>query len=163
MKGKRSIAYYLLPLCIMALPGIGSAEEKSTVKPNQYKEKEIDLQTDYFHEESLLEKKQSLPEEQKSLTFIKGENLFFESARHGLFQSSSADNNTIKAKAEQLELFSSQSKMLSSSNKTEEDNGFILNLTIVLGIIAVIAAVCLFLFLVPQMGKGDTKAPNRQG
>lgn len=48
------------------------------VEPNQYNEKDIGLQTEYFHEESLLEKKRSLPEEQKALTFEPEKYNFYE-------------------------------------------------------------------------------------
>ncbi|RFU63100.1 type VII secretion protein EssA [Peribacillus glennii] len=161
MKAKR-LAYYLLPLLLMVSPGIGSAEQEPIVEPNQYKEKDIELQTEYFHEESLLEKKRSLPEEQKSLTFMKVEDPYYENARQELFQSSAADNNTIKAKAEQLELFSSEGRMSFGTDKTEKDDGFNFNLTVLLGILAVLAVICLFLILVPKMSKGDFQGAKRQ-
>ena len=54
------------------MPPHGEAEEEPIVEPNEYQEKDIDIQTEYFHEEELLEQKQKLPEEQKDLTFERG-------------------------------------------------------------------------------------------
>lgn len=139
----------------------GSAEEDRIVEQNQYNEKDIELQTEYFHEGSLLEKKKSLPEELKALTFEPERYNFYETVERTLFQSSSSENNTIQAKADQLELFTSNERQYTGSNNTEQKNSFSFDLTLLLGIIAVVAVLCLFLILVPKMSKGEKPGKAR--
>lgn len=147
-------AILLFAILLFTMPGAGSAEEDPIVEPNQYNEKDIELQTEYFHEDSLLEKKSTLPEEQKALTFEPEPYNFYESVERTLFQSSS-ENNTIQAKAEQMELFTTMDASYTGSDQTEKKDSFTFDLTIVLGVIAVLAVLCLFLILVPKMSKGQ--------
>lgn len=156
MKAKK-LAFFLVWALLFTFPGLGNAEEDTIVEPNQYNEKDIELQTEYFHEESLLEKKRSLPEEQKALTFEPEKYNFYETVERTLFQSSSSENNTIQAKADQLEIFTSNERQYTGSNNTEQKHSFSFDLTLLLGIIAVVAVLCLFLILVPKMSKGENR------
>ncbi|CAH0347671.1 type VII secretion protein EssA [Bacillus sp. CECT 9360] len=147
---KREI--FLFMFLLMIMPDMSFAEEDPIVEPNQYEERDIELQTEYFHEESLLEKRQSLPEEQKALTFESDPSKRYESVEQELFQASS-DNNTIKAKAKQLNLFTGQDNPFTSSNESKKEASLSVHLTFLLGIIAVLAVLCLFFILVPKIGK----------
>ncbi|CAH0302018.1 hypothetical protein SRABI96_04637 [Peribacillus sp. Bi96] len=123
------------------------------VEPNEYQEKDIDIQTEYFHEEGLLEQKQRLPEEQKDLTFERGKYDVMESVKDTLFLSpiTEKNNNTIASKADQLGLFSEVGIRTRSGEETEPSLHF--DLTILLGIVLALSVVCLFFILIPKMGK----------
>ncbi|AOH53067.1 type VII secretion protein EssA [Peribacillus muralis] len=132
--------------------------EDPMVEPNEYQEKDIDIQTEYFHEEGLLEQKKTLPEEQKALTFERGKYDVIDSVTDSLFLSPvTENNNTIASKAEQLGLFEEVGKRMTSEEEAELPLHF--DLTILLGIILVLAVVCLFFIIIPKMGKlnGDAK------
>ncbi|WP_375090950.1 type VII secretion protein EssA [Peribacillus sp. RS7] len=135
------------------------AEEEPMVEPNEYQEKDIDIQTEYFHEEGLLEQKQELPEELKDLTFERGKYDVIDSVKDSLFLSPVTENqnNTIASKAEQLGLFSEVSIRTRSEEETEPTLNF--DLTILLGIVLALLVGCLFFILIPKMGKlnGEVK------
>jgi type VII secretion protein EssA len=137
----------------------GGAEEEPMVEPNEYQEKDIDIQTEYFHEEGLLEQKRKLPEEQKDLTFERGKYDAVDSVKDSLFLSPVTENqnNTIASKSEQLGLFSEVAIRTRSEEETEPSLNF--DLTILLGIVLALLVVCLFFILIPKMGKlnGDVK------
>ncbi|WP_214794529.1 type VII secretion protein EssA [Bacillus sp. ISL-4] len=137
----------------------GGAEEEPMVEPNEYQERDIDIQTEYFHEEGLLEQKRKLPEEQKDLTFERGKYDAVDSVKDSLFLSPVTENqnNTIASKSEQLGLFSEVAIRTRSEEETEPSLNF--DLTILLGIVLALLVVCLFFILIPKMGKlnGDVK------
>lgn len=129
------------------------------VEPNEYQENDIDIQTEYFHEEGLLEQKRKLPEEQKDLTFERGKYDAIDSVKDSLFQSPVMENqnNTIASKSEQLGLFSEVRIPTRNEEETEPSLNF--DLTILLGIVLALLVVCLFFILIPKMGKlnGEVK------
>lgn len=137
----------------------GGAEEEPMVEPNEYQENDIDIQTEYFHEEGLLEQKRKLPEEQKDLTFERGKYDAIDSVKDSLFQSPVMENqnNTIASKSEQLGLFSEVRIPTRNEEETEPSLNF--DLTILLGIVLALLVVCLFFILIPKMGKlnGEVK------
>ena len=63
------LLFLVLFILLFGKPLAGLAEEEPRVEPNEYQEKNIDIQTDYFHDEELLNQKEKIPEEQKRLTF----------------------------------------------------------------------------------------------
>ncbi|MBA2871426.1 type VII secretion protein EssA [Anoxybacillus calidus] len=112
MKGKgRLVMFLFLFLCsVLAAMGVtvyAETDEWLEIEPNQYKQQEIDLRTDYIHEESLLDEKRDLPEVQTSLTFQRSTSSFVGQTKAQLFLSREKGTNTIAAKAEKLGLFSS--------------------------------------------------------
>lgn len=156
MKRNKYVWYILFILFFIDHPH-GHAEEPM-VEPNEYQEKDIDIQTEYFHEEGLLEQKQRLPEEQKDLSFERGKYDAVDSVTDSLFLSPvTENNNTIASKAEQLGLFKEAGKRMTSEEEAEPSLHF--DLTILLVIILALAVVCLFFIIIPKMGKlnGATK------
>ncbi|MGG4265691.1 type VII secretion protein EssA [Peribacillus simplex] len=131
----------------------GGAEEEPMVEPNEYQENDIDIQTEYFHEEGLLEQKRRLPEEQKGLTFERGKYDVMDSVKDSLFLSpiTKNQNNTIASKSEQLGLFSEVRVRTRSEEETASSLNF--DLPILLGVILALSVVCLFFILIPKMGK----------
>ncbi|MFE5354383.1 type VII secretion protein EssA, partial [Bacillus cereus] len=52
------------------LPQAAAANEENTdVKPNEYEKKDIEIRTDYLHDDAYSEEKTALPKEQKDITF----------------------------------------------------------------------------------------------
>ncbi|MDF1995907.1 type VII secretion protein EssA [Peribacillus frigoritolerans] len=158
MKWNKYVMPVLLILFFSHAPH-GWAEEEPMVEPNEYQENDIDIQTEYFHEEGLLEQKRKLPEEQKDLTFERGKYDAIDSVKDSLFQSPVMENqnNTIASKSEQLGLFSEVRIPTRNEGETEPSLNF--DLTILLGIVLALLVVCLFFILIPKMGKlnGEVK------
>ncbi|MFA1715123.1 type VII secretion protein EssA [Peribacillus frigoritolerans] len=158
MKWNKYVMSVLLILFFSHAPH-GGAEEEPMVEPNEYQENDIDIQTEYFHEEGLLEQKRKLPEEQKDLTFERGKYDALDSVEDSLFQSPVMENqnNTIASKSEQLGLFSEVRIPTRNEEETEPSLNF--DLTILLGIVLALLVVCLFFILIPKMGKlnGEVK------
>ncbi|WP_349730264.1 type VII secretion protein EssA [Peribacillus frigoritolerans] len=152
MKWNKYVMPVLLILFFSHAPH-GGAVEEPMVEPNVYQEKEIDIQTEYFHEEGLLEQKRKLPEEQKDLTFERGKYDAVDSVKDSLFLSPVMENqnNTIASKSEQLGLFSEVAIRTRSEEEIEPSLNF--DLTILLGIVLALLVVCLFFILIPKMGK----------
>ncbi|MET1176742.1 type VII secretion protein EssA [Peribacillus simplex] len=152
MKWNKYVMPVLLILFFSHAPH-GGAVEEPMVEPNEYQEKEIDIQTEYFHEEGLLEQKRKLPEEQKDLTFERGKYDAVDSVKDSLFLSPVMENqnNTIASKSEQLGLFSEVAIRTRSEEEIEPSLNF--DLTILLGIVLALLVVCLFFILIPKMGK----------
>ncbi|WP_199880550.1 type VII secretion protein EssA [Bacillus massiliglaciei] len=156
--------YKLLPAFILAfliLPIDAEAEEGDTVEPNSYEEKDVDIRTDYFHEESLFQQKKQLSEEQRKLTFDEETIPLREQIKPFLFQTIGAgENHTVIAKAEQVGLFSSDEPYQTQAAVEETDQKnfqFSFDLPILLGVIAAIAAFLLFFLLIPKMGESAKK------
>ncbi|MCP1491890.1 type VII secretion protein EssA [Peribacillus frigoritolerans] len=158
MKWNKYVMPVLLILFFSHAPH-GGAKEEPMVEPNEYQENDIDIQTEYFHEEGLLEQKRKLPEEQKDLTFERGKYDAIDSVKDSLFQSPVMENqnNTIASKSEQLGLFSEVRIPTRNEEETEPSLNF--DLTILLGIVLALLVVCLFFILIPKMGKlnGEVK------
>jgi type VII secretion protein EssA len=111
MKGKGRLVMFFFPFLCFVFAAMGGTvyaetDEWPEIEPNQYQRQDIELRTDYIHEESLLDEKRDLPEVQTSLTFQRPTSSFFEQTKARLFLSGEKDTNTIAAKAEKLRLFS---------------------------------------------------------
>ncbi|MGE7604655.1 type VII secretion protein EssA [Peribacillus sp. NPDC097675] len=151
----------LLFIILLFQPVHGLAQEDPIEEPNVYQEKDINIQTEYFHDEELLKQKQKIPEEVKGLTFERGKYDVIDSIEDSLFLSPvTEDNNIIASKAEEMGLFSSEAPIRKRS--LEEERSFLkFDLSILLGIVLGIAVLCLFVVLIPRMGKlnqeGDKK------
>jgi type VII secretion protein EssA len=111
MKGKRRLVMFFFPFLFLLflltrVTVYAEADEWSEIEPNQYQRQDIELRTDYLHEESLLDEKRDLPEVQTSLTFQRPTSSFFEQTKAQLFLSGEKETNTVAAQAEKLRLFS---------------------------------------------------------
>ncbi|UQX53221.1 type VII secretion protein EssA [Cytobacillus pseudoceanisediminis] len=106
-----------------------------------------------MHEKSLYENKKEIPEEQKDLTFTKKNLDPLKEVKDQLFDGGETTNNTITAKADQLQLFSDskQESFLKAEEQTptEQDNKLIYLYIILL----IIAIGVIMGFLIPRMAK----------
>lgn len=152
MKWSKRILLVLF-LLLFSQPVPGQAEEEPIVEPNMYQEKDINIQTEYFHDEELLKQKEKIPEELKGLTFERGKYEIIDSIEDSLFLSPvTEDNNIIASKAEDMGLFSTEVPI--RKRNLEEEKSFLnFDLSVLLGIVLGIAVVCLFVVLIPKMGR----------
>ncbi|PLR96526.1 type VII secretion protein EssA [Bacillus sp. T33-2] len=122
--------------------------------PNTYEKKEFNKNTDFLHEKSLSERRQSIPEEQKGLTFIKPSSDPMEKIQEQLFSQSTKENNTIRAKAQQMQLFSGEEER---QFITEEDTGTTAEkesgLSLLYIVLLVAGILVVFAFLIPKMAQ----------
>lgn len=135
---------------------LGNEEAYAEVEPHQYKEKDIKIETKYFKDETLLKRKDSLREELKDLTFSGERKLESEKAKEVVFQSALNQKTMIETKAEQLQLFSSESnfKQLNDYLENERSLGI---LQIVLIVTAAVCVVCIFVLATAKMNTNVRK------
>ncbi|MCM3597317.1 type VII secretion protein EssA [Metabacillus idriensis] len=156
MKRKTVISFSLLLFIIVFTSGMrGNAETETNLEeldPNVYEEKELKENTEYLHEESLFEKRTTIPEEQKDLTFEKPSRDEKDDLQEQLFTDYTKEKNTIKSKAEQLDLFSgsaepSMSMTETVNSDTTQNSGLMMTyiLLIAIGVILMLG------LLIPKM------------
>ncbi|WP_165971024.1 type VII secretion protein EssA [Peribacillus frigoritolerans] len=156
MKCKTVIWFSFFLLIFVFTSGIkGHAETETNLEeldPNVYEEKELKENTEYLHEESLYEKRTTIPEEQKDLTFEKPSRDEKDDLQEQLFTNYTKEKNTIKSKAEQLDLFSGSAEPSLSmtetvNSDTTQNSGLMMTyiLLIAIGVILMIG------LLIPKM------------
>jgi len=126
--------------------------------PNQYEEKDVEVDTNYFHEESLLNRREALPEELIKLNFDGEKITTFDELREELFLSSVKETNTITSRAQEMGLFSEERDVaVPYTNEQMESTDTSWNVMIlVLGALLVIA-VGAMVFLLVKFGSGPSK------
>ncbi|KON85645.1 lipoprotein [Sporosarcina globispora] len=144
----------LIPaLLLLAGQSAGATPDFNNLTPNTYEKREFKENTDYLHEKSLYENKKQIPEEQNNLTFTKKNLDPLKEVKDKLFDGGETINNTITAKADQLQLFSDskQESFLKVEDQTpvEQEN----KLMILYIILLVVAIGVIIGFLIPRMAK----------
>ncbi|MDG5471924.1 type VII secretion protein EssA [Jeotgalibacillus sp. ET6] len=137
MKRPKRIMFYSLLLFSLWTAAEPERASASMVQPNQYEEKEINVDTNYFHEQSMRQQRESLSEEVLELTFDGEKTTNFDELRAGLFLSPAKETNTIASRAREMELFSEQagSSPRYVENAPEEGSGINFMIIILGGII----------------------------
>lgn len=82
-----------------SFPAAAANEENTDVKPNEYEKKDIEIRTDYLHDDAYSEEKTALPKEQKDITFDQPAENPDDKLISNLFTSSDTEPNTIKAQS----------------------------------------------------------------
>ena len=99
---KRKIIFFALLLSgLFMAPG----PVFGNVEPNQYKEKDVKIKTDVFHDGNIQETRKELPELQDELTFTGTYKNRHNEMKEGLFLQRKIENNSIISKTSQLGLF----------------------------------------------------------
>ena len=129
---------------------LGNEGAYANVDPHQYKEKEIKIETKYFYDESLIKRKDSLPDELKDLTFSGEGKLESEKAKEVVFQSALNQKTVIEEKAEQLQLFSGESDYNQLNDYVEKERS-IGTLQILLILTAALCVVSIFVLATTKM------------
>ncbi|MGM0752844.1 MAG: type VII secretion protein EssA [Bacillota bacterium] len=111
--------------------------------PNDYQENKFKKNSDLIHDQSSTDQKIEIPEEQKSLTFEGELSNGLSDLKEKIFQSEEKDTNTIKAKAENLKLFSQSGSEKLRNLEEESTSSSSLSL-----LIAVFVGICVLLLIV---------------
>ncbi|KKI89577.1 hypothetical protein WQ54_24760 [Bacillus sp. SA1-12] len=129
--------------------------------PNDYQENQFKKNNELLHDESLTNKRSNIPEEVKDLTFEREKQSQDDIVKSSLFLSETSDNNTIKAKALELQLFTNVGEK--ALNLAEEDESSSSNLSLTIFIWALVGVCSLLLIVVLFVwGTSQNKAKNPQ-
>ncbi|MGM0875216.1 MAG: type VII secretion protein EssA [Bacillota bacterium] len=125
--------------------------------PNDYQENQFKTNKELLHDESLTNQRSNIPDEVKDLTFERDKKSQDKEMKAGLFLSETSDQNTIKAKAVEMKLFTAVES--SSLNLAEEDTPSSSNLSLTILIWSLVGICSLLLIVVLFVwGKSFSKA-----
>jgi type VII secretion protein EssA len=115
--------------------------------PNEYQENKFKKNNDLLHDQSSKDEKAEIPEEQKSLTFKGASGSGMEALKERIFQGEEKGTNTIKARAENLKLFSGaeSSARLGNLEENRQDSS---SLSVLISIFAGVSILLLILVIV---------------
>jgi type VII secretion protein EssA len=143
MRGKILIQLLLIGgFVIMFVPPISANTNIKDLIPNDYQNNDFKKNTDLIHDQTLTNEKIKIPEEQKSLTFEGISSNKLNELNDKLFKSEEKDTNTIKAKAENLKLFSQSESARLGNLEERSQNGSSLSI-----LIAMLVGICVFLLI----------------
>ncbi|MFC7786559.1 type VII secretion protein EssA [Rossellomorea sp. GCM10028870] len=144
MRGKVLVQLTLVVSMIMMFsqPILANTDINDLI-PNDYQKNKFKKNSDLIHDQSSTNQKIQIPEEQKSLTFEGNSNNGLNELKEKIFQSEEKDTNTIKAKAENLKLFSQSGSAKLGSLEEGSSSSSSLSLLIV-----VFVGICVFLLIV---------------
>ncbi|MDT9026620.1 MULTISPECIES: type VII secretion protein EssA [Rossellomorea] len=144
MRGKILIQLILIGgIVSMFVPPISANTNINDLIPNDYQNNDFKKNTDLIHDQTLTNEKIKIPEEQKSLTFEGISINKLNELTDKLFKSEEKDTNTIKAKAENLKLFSESESARLGSLEERSQNGSSLPI-----LIAVLVGICVLLLII---------------
>ena len=156
---KFSIFFMMVLLCMTADTGSALASPNlETINPNVYTDKQFKDNTEYLHNDPLLEKRESLPDEQKLLNFLPKNYDANEEIKNQLFQDGFEEHKTTAYESTKLLLFTNNEKeVIMQTNETPDtiaNTTGIRNLYIgiLLGLILL-----MFFILVPLFIRGTKK------
>lgn len=144
-------------LCLLLLlvfhPKAGGAEDVEIVEPHRYEQGQVRLNLQYFRESELY-RRGAISEEQRLLTFLPSEYRLFEQVGEQLFSGGTNDNNTVIAKAEQLQLFQTAEQGTNQTYRNDrEGEQSPLSLTTVLLSIVFLLVGILFVMILPRLAQ----------
>ncbi|MGE6754964.1 type VII secretion protein EssA [Rossellomorea sp. NPDC071047] len=143
MRGKILIQLLLIGgFVIMFVPPISANTNIKDLIPNDYQNNDFKKNTDLIHDQTLTNEKIKIPEEQKSLTFEGISSNKLNDLTDKLFKSEEKDTNTIKAKAENLKLFSQSESARLGNLEERSQTGSSLSI-----LIAMLVGICVFLLI----------------
>jgi type VII secretion protein EssA len=161
-KEAKFISFTLLIMTVFHLAIVGVVHADTTkideLVPNEYQQNEFKSNTNLLKDNSLLNQPSNIPEEQKGITFEKDTISKDEQLKKELFLSDATDQNTVKAKAEELQLFSSEE--VTTSNQIEEDTPSSSNLSLSILIWALVGISILLLIVVLFVWGKSQKSPQ---
>lgn len=163
MKRNRSMEKGIM-ICMLSfslfIPSAAAAEteENTDVAPNQYEKKDIEIDTNYLHEDTYYEEKTELPEEQKDITFDKPEDKDAELIKDLFTSTDSEESNTIKAQSKQLGItFAEKPITKASSTETEEEQETSSLLLPIIYIVLILLGIAGIVFLIPKVTAQENK------
>lgn len=161
MKRNRSMEKGIM-ICMLSfslfIPSAAAAqtEENTDVAPNQYEKKDIEIDTNYLHEDTYYEEKTELPEEQKDITFDKPKDKDAELIKD-LFTSTNAED-TIAAQSKQLGItFAEKPMTKTSSTETEDEQETSSLLLPMIYVVLILLGIAGIVFLIPKVTAQENK------
>ncbi len=142
------------------IPSAAAAEteENTDVAPNQYKKKDIEIDTNYLHEDSYYEEKTELPEEQKDITFDQPEDKDAELIKNLFTSTDAEESNTIAAQSKQLGItFAEKPITKTSSTETKEEEATSSLLLPILYVVLILLGIAGIVFLIPKVTAQENK------
>ena len=136
-----------------------AASNLDDLSPNEYKEKEFKDNKEYLHNESLLESRKEIPEEQKQLDFIPNDYDPNEKIKEELFVNDFEERKTIAYESMKLGLFSGESEIakVQANQSSSENNRGNKNLQFVYIGLLIACILIALIWLVPKMVQGDKR------
>ncbi|MGM9949890.1 MAG: type VII secretion protein EssA [Lysinibacillus sp.] len=124
------------------------------LNPNEYKDRQFKDNTEYLHNDPLLEKRENLPEEQKLLDFLPKDYDANEAMQNQLFQEGFEEHKTTAYESTKLLLFTnSEKKVKTQEGETESIADTAAIRTFYIGILLGLLLLT-FLILVPRFIRG---------
>ncbi|KGR90858.1 type VII secretion protein [Ureibacillus massiliensis 4400831 = CIP 108448 = CCUG 49529] len=162
MKDKVGLVFGLaLSLWLMVGSGNGSGyamtNDINSLNPNEYKENDFKDNKEFLHNNSLLENKKGIPDEQKQLDFIPKDVDLNEKMKAELFVKNFQDRKTVAYESMKLGLFSDDietAKVAVSQSISKNDGGNKGLQYIYIGLLFVCIIIVL-IWLVPKMVQGE--------
>ncbi|MDO3660627.1 type VII secretion protein EssA [Bacillus sp. C28GYM-DRY-1] len=142
------------------IPSAAAAEteENTDVAPNQYEKKDIEIDTNYLHEDAYYEEKVELPEEQKNFTFDQPEDKDAELIKNLFTSTNPEESNTIAAQSKQLGItFAEKPMKKTSSPETEEGHGTSSLLLPIIYVVLILLGIAGIVFLIPKVTAQENK------
>ena len=123
------------------------------IEPNQYKEKDVKIKTDVFHDGNIQETRKALPELQKELTFNGPYKNRHKELKEGLFLQEKIENNSIISKTSQLGMFADgeEKHRRQTQGTGTQASSDIWNFQLVLFMLITFIVLAMFLLLIPKI------------
>lgn len=143
-------------LLFFLLPSLVLAEGDPIVEPQEYKERQINVDLNYYREDERV-RREALSEEQRVLTFTQREMKYFNDVYDQLFHTETIEVNTITAKAERLDLFNGEAEPARQTRTEQESETGLLQISTILILIVILTIAILMLVVIPRMMKKPDK------
>ncbi|WP_243290995.1 type VII secretion protein EssA [Bacillus sp. FJAT-47783] len=161
---QRAFLTVALLACLPFNVAFADSDQIEELEPNVYEKDKTNRNTEYLHDEALYKQKQSIPEEQKILTFEKDTKNPIEEIKNQLFQDSDIENNTVVAKAEKLGLFSDVGLEMKGTPETQTEEKEGVSTLFILYVTAIVVGIgLLFLLLIPAIQKQKSQSSLQSG
>lgn len=157
---KPKVALFLIVLCVLIalLPlngTVASADSDiESLEPNSYEKRDFKENTNFLRENNLNERRESVPEEQKLLTFKEREKKAEDDFIGALFMTGEKKSTTIQATSQELKLFTEEDNSKYQAVVASETSNKSNSITILLYGFLAIALILLLAIILPRMAKG---------
>lgn len=157
---KAKVALLLISICVLIallpLNGLVTMAESDieSLEPNSYEKKDFKENTDFLRENNLNERRESVPEEQKLITFKKREKKEEEDFVGTLFMTGEKKSTTIQATSQELKLFTQEDNSRYQTAVASDSSSKTNSITILLYGFLAIALILMLAIILPRMAKG---------
>ncbi|ART76068.1 type VII secretion protein EssA [Sutcliffiella horikoshii] len=158
MKAKIALLLIAVSALMSLLPLNGTVtmadSDIESLEPNSYEKKDFKENTNFLRENNLNERRESVPEEQKLLTFKEREKKAEENFVGTLFMTGEKKSTTIQVTSQELKLFTEQDNSRYQAVVATDSSSKTSSITILLYGFLAIALILLLAIILPRMAKG---------